>query len=50
MPKAILDRLAETLTPPQAVELACVVGFWKMYNGIHESLGVPIEAALLDGE
>ena len=50
VPKAILDRLAETLTPPQAVELACVVGFWKMYNGIHESLGVPIEAALLDGE
>lgn len=50
VPTAILDRLAETLTPPQAVELACVVGFWKMYNGIHESLGVPIEAALLDGE
>ena len=50
VPREILDRLAETLTPPQIVELACLVGFWKMYNGIHESLGVPIEAALLDGE
>ncbi len=30
-----------------AGELACVVGFWKMYNSIHESLGVPIEATLL---
>lgn len=44
----IMQRLVATLTPPQVVELACVVGFWKMYNGIHESLGVPIEAALLD--
>ena len=48
VPREILDRLADTLTPPQVVELACLVGFWKMYNGIHESLGVPIEAALLD--
>ncbi len=50
VPREILDRLADTLTPPQAVELAALVGFWKMYNGIHESLGVPIEAALLDDE
>ena len=49
MPPEILPRLAAALTPPQIVELACVVGFWKMYNTIHESLGVPIEAALLDG-
>lgn len=49
MPPEILGRLAAALTPPQVVELACVVGFWKMYNTIHESLGVPIEAALLDG-
>ena len=48
VPQEILDRLGDTLTPPQVVELACVVGFWKMYNGIHESLGVPIEGALLD--
>ena len=49
MAPEILASLAETLTAPQIVELACTVGFWKMYNGIHESLGVPIEAALLDG-
>ncbi|MCY4549400.1 MAG: hypothetical protein OXC28_13630 [Defluviicoccus sp.] len=47
VPRELLERLAATLTPPQVVELACVVGFWKMYNAIHESLGVPIEAALL---
>lgn len=47
MPRDVLERLAATLTPPQVVELACVIGFWKMYNGIHESLGVPIESELL---
>ncbi len=48
MPPEILERLAAALTPPEVVELACVVGFWKMYNTVHESLGVPIEAALLE--
>ena len=48
VPAEVLERLTRSLSPPQIVELACVVGFWKMYNGIHESLGVPIEAALLD--
>lgn len=46
VPRAVLDRLAETMTPPQVVELACVVGFWKMYNSIHEALHIPIEEAL----
>ena len=50
VPAEVLERLTRLLSPPQIVELACVVGFWKMYNGIHESLGVPIEAALLDDE
>ena len=50
VPREVLERLTQILTPPQVVELACVVGFWKMYNGIHESLGVPIEAALLPEE
>ena len=50
VPRDVLYRLTRLLTPPQVVELACVVGFWKMYNGIHESLGVPIEAALLAEE
>jgi len=39
---------AALLTPPQIIELACVVGFWKMYNTIHDSLRVPIEAHLLE--
>jgi hypothetical protein len=34
------------MTPPQIVELACVVGFRKMYNSIHEALHIPIEEAL----
>ena len=46
VPRAILDALAEHMTPPQIVELACVVGFWAMYNSIHEALHIPIEEAL----
>jgi uncharacterized peroxidase-related enzyme len=44
--RATLDALAEHMTPPQIVELACVVGFWAMYNSIHEALHIPIEEAL----
>ncbi len=47
VPDEIYDRLKTLLTPPQIVELACVVGFWKMYNTIHDALRVPIEEALL---
>lgn len=47
VPRGILDRLARHLTPPQVVELACVVGFWKMFNTIHDSLHVPLETKLL---
>jgi hypothetical protein len=37
----------ELLSAPQIVELACLVGFWKFYNTVHDSLRIPIEAALL---
>jgi uncharacterized peroxidase-related enzyme len=47
MPDEIFDRLAAHLTPPQIVELASLVGFWKMYNTIHDSLRIPIEQHLL---
>ncbi len=47
VPQEVVLKLAEVLTPPQVVELACVVGFWKMYNTIHESLYVPLEDALI---
>lgn len=46
VPGDVYDRLKAHLTAPQIVELACVVGFWKMYNTIHDSLRVPIEAHL----
>ncbi len=40
-------RLKQHLTPPQIVELACVVGFWKFYNTVHDSLKIPVESQLL---
>ena len=46
VPDEVLDRLKRLLTPPQVIELACVVGFWKMYNTIHDALRIPIEAHL----
>ena len=46
VPRELLGELAERMTPPQVVELACVVGFWKMYNSIHEALDIPIETEL----
>ena len=46
VPRSVLESLAGHMTPPQIVELACVVGFWAMYNSIHEALDVPIEEAL----
>ena len=49
VPAALLDELAAHMTPPQIVELACVVGFWKMYNSVHEALHVPIEEGLQNG-
>ena len=47
VPRELLDELAQHLTPPQVVELACVVGFWKFYNTVHDSLHIPIEDFLL---
>ena len=41
-------QLKEHLTPEQIVELAGVVGFWKLYNTIHLSLRIPLEAHLND--
>ena len=47
VPDEILQALKEHLTPPQIVELACVVGFWKFYNTVHDSLHIPVESQLL---
>lgn len=48
VPTAVLQRLKQHLTPPQIVELACVVGFWKFYNTVHDSLHIPVESELLE--
>ena len=48
VPQRILDNLKKYLTPPQIIELACVVGFWKFYNAVHDSLHIPVEEHLLN--
>jgi len=48
VPQEVLDNLKKHLTPEQIIELACVAGFWKMYNTIHDSLKIPLESHLLD--
>lgn len=47
VPVEILDDLKAHLSPPQIMELACVIGFWKFYNTVHDSLHIPIESHLL---
>lgn len=40
-------RLKRYLSPEGIVELALLVGFWKMYNTIHDSLRIPVEQSLV---
>jgi len=47
VPDELLQRMKKHLSPPQIVELACVVGFWKFYNAVHDSLHIPVESQLL---
>jgi len=47
VPDEILQQLKKHLTPAQIVELACVAGFWKFYNTVHDSLHIPVETQLL---
>jgi uncharacterized peroxidase-related enzyme len=48
VPQEILDTLKKHLSAPQIIELACVVGFWKFYNAVHDSLHIPVEENLLN--
>ena len=48
VPVQVLENLKQHLTPPQIIELACVVGFWKFYNTVHDSLHIPVEEHLLN--
>jgi alkylhydroperoxidase family enzyme len=36
-------RLAKHFTPQQVMEIVLVVGFWKMYNTMHNAMNLPIE-------
>jgi alkylhydroperoxidase family enzyme len=47
VPDEIRERLKRHLTPAQIMELACVVGFWKFYNAVHDSVHIPVESQLL---
>lgn len=47
VPDELLARLKKLLSPAQIVELACVVGFWKFYNTVHDALHIPLEQHLL---
>jgi alkylhydroperoxidase family enzyme len=46
VPLQVLENLKKHLSPAQIVELACVVGFWKFYNTVHDSLHIPVEEHL----
>ena len=48
VPLQVLENLKKHLSPAQIVELACVVGFWKFYNTVHDSLHIPVEEHLLN--
>lgn len=41
-PEMLADLRAQ-LTPAQIVQLAAIVGMWKLFNTIHDSLHLPIE-------
>jgi alkylhydroperoxidase family enzyme len=42
----LLIRMKATLSTAQIVELAAVVGLWKFFNAIHDSLHLPLEDQL----
>jgi alkylhydroperoxidase family enzyme len=42
----LLERMKTCLSPPQIVELGCVVAMWKFFNTMHDSLHIPSENAL----
>jgi uncharacterized peroxidase-related enzyme len=44
----MLEALKDVLTSAQIVELAAVVGMWKMINTIHDTLQLPIEPDMQD--
>lgn len=41
-------RLAKHFTPQEVMEIAYLIGFWKMYNTIHSALAAPLEDPVRD--
>lgn len=41
-------HLAAHFTPPQVMEIVCLVGFWKMYNTMHNAMNAPLEDPVLE--
>lgn len=40
--------LARLFSPPEVMQIVCLVGFWKMYNTMHTAMDVPLEDPVLD--
>ena len=43
VPDELRARLASHFSPQEVMEIVLVVGFWKMYNTMHNAMEVPIE-------
>ncbi len=40
-------RLAKHFSPQEVMEIVTLVGFWKMYNTMHDAMNVPLEDPVL---
>lgn len=40
-------RMAKTFTPQEYMEIVLVVGFWKMYNTMHNAMGIESEPSVI---
>jgi uncharacterized peroxidase-related enzyme len=43
VPDELRARLAAHFSPQEVMEIVLVVGFWKMYNTMHNAMNLPIE-------
>jgi alkylhydroperoxidase family enzyme len=41
-------RLAAHFTPQEVMEIVLIIGFWKMYNTMHNAMAAPLEDPVLD--
>lgn len=44
--REVKQALVDLFTPGEIMEIACTVGFWSLFNRIHASLDIPLEAHL----